>query len=62
MAARRDLTLGASVAEFMRRIGLELDTGGPTGSLTRLRAQMMRLFRARVVLLHRSAGRWSPPG
>ena len=48
----RDLTLGASVAEFMRRIGLELDTGGPTGSRTRLRNQMMRLFRARVVLYY----------
>ncbi len=47
----RRLVLGRSVAEFMRRLGVQSsDSAGRNGIRTRLREQMMRLFRASVEL------------
>lgn len=43
------LELGSSLTEFMAELGLK-PTGGPRGSITRLKSQMDRLLRARLVL------------
>ena len=48
----RDLVLGASLSEFMRKLGLAPVSGGTTGGRTRLRNQMRRLFRCHVQLIH----------
>ena len=48
----RDLVLGASLSEFMRKMGLAPVSGGTTGGRTRLRNQMRRLFRCHVQLIH----------
>jgi hypothetical protein len=45
----RDLILGESLSEFMRKLGL-VPTGGRWGSITRLREQMRRLFAATIVV------------
>jgi len=45
----RDLVLGESLSEFMRKLGL-VPTGGRWGSITRLREQMRRLFAATIVV------------
>lgn len=45
----RDLILGESLSEFMRKLGL-MPTGGRWGSITRLREQMRRLFAATVAV------------
>jgi hypothetical protein len=42
------LTLGRSLSEFMEQLGMANPTGGKTGSITRLRDQMKRLFSAFV--------------
>lgn len=48
----RDLVLGASLTEFMRKVGLikdhELPSGGKKGNGTRAKQQMERLFRSTV--------------
>ncbi len=45
----RRLELGATLAEFMREVGLNPDTGGgKRGDAARLRDQMERLFRAQI--------------
>ena len=50
---RRELVLGRSLAEFMRKLGvLSSDSGGATGVRTRLRNQMDRLFAAQVSLIY----------
>ncbi len=47
----RRLVLGRSVAEFMRRLGVQSsDSAGRYGIRTRLREQMTRLFRASIEL------------
>ena len=47
----RRLVLGRSVAEFMRRLGVQSsDSAGRNGIRTRLREQMTRLFRASIEL------------
>ena len=47
----RRLVLGSSVAEFMRRLGVQSsDSAGRYGIRTRLREQMTRLFRASIEL------------
>ena len=46
----RVLTLGASLAAFMRKLGMENRSGGVRGDTTRLRHQMDRLFNASIVL------------
>ena len=48
----RKLTLGASLAEFMRKLGIYSTSGGTTGGRTRLRNQMDRLFNASVSLIY----------
>ena len=51
----RTLVLGASLSEFMRKLGITSHSGGGRGDRTRLRNQMQRLFSASVQLSHRSA-------
>lgn len=53
----REIVLGASLSEFMRKLGLAPGGGGTTGSRTRLRHQMDRLFHAQVSLIYEEAGR-----
>ena len=48
----RDLVLGRSLSEFMRKLGLAPVGGGTTGARTRLRNQMDRLFNAHVSLIY----------
>ena len=49
----RELILGRSLSEFMRKLGiLSSDSGGAWGIRTRLRNQMDRLFSAHVELIH----------
>ena len=49
----RELVLGASLAEFMRKLGISNDSGGRRGERTRLRNQMRRLFNANVRLIYK---------
>ena len=49
----RDVKLGHSLSEFMRAVGIAGNSGGRTGSRTRMRNQMDRLFNARVSLSYR---------
>ncbi len=51
----RTLTLGRSLAEFMRKLGINNDSGGVRGDATRLKNQMPRLFSAAVTLIHEDA-------
>ena len=51
----RELVLGASLSEFMDKLGLAPFGGGPTGARTRLRNQMRRLFGCTVSLLYEDA-------
>ena len=48
----RELVLGSSLAEFMRKLGVSSDSGGSRGDRTRLRNQMKRLFNASVRLIY----------
>ena len=49
----RELILGSSLSEFMRKLGvLSSDSGGTWGIRTRLRNQMRRLFNAHVQLVY----------
>ena len=52
----RVLTLGASLSAFMRKLGIDNDSGGERGDLTRIRHQMDRLFNAGVVLTYDGPG------
>ena len=47
----RELILGSSLSEFMRKLGMA-PGGGPTGARTRLRNKMRRLFNANVRLIY----------
>ena len=49
---RRELVLGRSLYEFMRKLGMESQSGGARGDRTRLRNQMDRLFAAQVSLIY----------
>lgn len=49
----RMVELGHSLSEFMRAVGIAGNSGGETGSRTRVRHQMDRLFNARVSLRYR---------
>lgn len=46
----REIILGDSIADFMRRIEMGAATGGKRGSLTRFRDQINRLFRATITV------------
>ncbi|MDE2718210.1 MAG: replication protein RepA [Chloroflexota bacterium] len=48
----RELILGASLAEFMRKLSINSDSGGSRGERTRLRNQMRRLFNANIRLVY----------
>jgi len=48
---QRELVLGKQLSEFMTAIGLDKHTGGKTGSITRLRDQMKRLFAADMAIV-----------
>ena len=49
---RRELILGRSLSEFMRKLGITSTSGGTRGERTRLRNQMKRLFNTHVQLVH----------
>ena len=49
----REISLGSSLAEFMRKLGINSDSGGSRGERTRLRDQMDRLFSATVQLIYK---------
>ena len=48
----RELVLGSSLSEFMRKLGMQDDSGSPRGDRLRLRNQMRRLFSASVELVY----------
>ena len=48
----RNLVLGASLSEFMRKLDISSDSGGSRGERTRLRNQMDRLFNTHVSLIY----------
>ena len=48
----RELILGRSLSEFMRKLDIYSTSGGATGGRTRLRNQMKRLFRCTVSLIY----------
>ena len=49
---RRELILGRSLSEFMRKLDINSTSGGTRGERTRLRNQMKRLFHTHVQLVH----------
>ena len=49
---RRELILGRSLSEFMRKLDITSTSGGTRGERTRLRNQMKRLFHTHVQLVH----------
>ena len=49
---RRELILGRSLSEFMRKLDITSTSGGTRGDRTRLRNQMKRLFNTHVQLVH----------
>ena len=51
----RELVLGRSFSGFMRKLGMQDDSGSPRGDRTRLRNQMKRLFNASVQLIYEDA-------
>ena len=48
----RVLILGSSFSKFMRALGMNSDSGGSRGDLTRLRNQMKRLFGCTVSMIY----------
>ncbi len=48
----RELVLGRSLYEFMRKLGMEDRSGGAHGERTRLKNQMRRLFHSQVELIY----------
>ena len=52
----RELFLGASLSEFMRKLGIKDDSGSPRGDRTRLRNQMDRLFSATLQFIYEGRG------
>ena len=53
----RELVLGRSLYEFMRKLGLKDRSGGARGDRTRLQNQIKRLFRCTVSLVYKDAQR-----
>ena len=49
------MVLGRSFSGFMRKLGMQDDSGSPRGDRTRLRNQMKRLFNASVQLIYDDA-------
>ena len=48
----RELVLGRLLAEFMRQLGMQADSGGSRGEPTRLKNQMRRLFSCSMSLIY----------
>ena len=48
----RELVLGRLLAEFMRQLGMQADSGGSRGERTRLKNQMRRLFSCSMSLIY----------
>ena len=48
----REIVLGRSLSEFMRKLGMQDDSGSPRGDRTRLRNQMKRLFHCQIELIY----------
>lgn len=55
----RELVLGRSLSQFMRKLFIYHDSGGSNGVYTRLRNQMMRLFGCTVALVYEGNGTYS---
>lgn len=55
----RELVLGKSLADFMEKIGFESATGGRNGSITRLKAQSVKLFSSKISLTYTDKSRFS---
>ena len=53
----RELVLGRSLYEFMRKLGMDDRSGSVRGDRTRLKNQMRRLFACTVTLVHKDAQR-----
>ena len=51
----REIVLGKSLSGFMRKLGMQDDSGSPRGERTRLRNQMKRLFGCSVSLVYEDA-------
>ena len=51
----REIVLGKSLSEFMRKLGMQDDSGSPRGERTRLRNQMKRLFGCSVSMIYEDA-------
>ena len=51
----RELVLGSSLSDFMRKLDIYSTSGGTTGGRTRLRNQMRRLFGCTVSLVYEDA-------
>lgn len=47
---QREIALGVSVADFMQQLGKNSVSGGPRGTITLLKNQMMRLFSATIAV------------
>ena len=58
----RTLVLGRSLSEFMRKLGINSNSGGTRGSRTVLQSQMKRLFNATVQLIYEDADRSASVG
>jgi len=56
---KRELVLGRSLSKFMGELGIQGDSGGTKGNLTRLRKQMIRLFGSTVSLVYEDRERYS---
>ena len=54
---RRELVLGRSLYEFMRKLGMDDRSGSVRGDRTRLKNQMCRLFGCTVTLVYEDAQR-----
>ena len=50
------LRLGVSLTEFMRKVGIQDDSGSPRGGRTRLRNQMDRLFSSTLQFIYEDQG------
>ena len=53
---QRDLTLGKSLAAFMRELGISSDSGGSRSDRTRLKNQVDRLFHCQIELIYEVLG------
>jgi hypothetical protein len=55
--ASREIILGQSLSNFMRRLGLNV-TGGRWGTLTRFKEQLKMLFSSSITMSYQENGQW----